>query len=159
MTTNSSSTPITSEAIHIEGLPNYAENQNIFIALNQGDGKLIFRDKAGRGAEVALDFSKLNRAEIVTEEQLQKRSVLKRAVVGKMLFGQRGARLGALSAAAPKKVQQNYYIITYTSSGAANNIVLQIIDRDRNFAQLNSLLQTIISSSGAGAPAGGTVEL
>lgn len=69
-------------------------------------------------------------------EQYQRKSMVKRTMVGSMIGGRRGARLGALSSITPKKtVTQNsvyQYVLRITVQGNETDIALSIESTNTN---------------------------
>ncbi len=101
--------------IHIEGLPGYTKGTAITFTLDEGVKCLVFKARAFKKPEVKLPLSKVTFAGIVPFEEIEKGSVIGRAVVGGILFGSAGAIIGAMTAE-EKKRKKYFYVINYDLS-------------------------------------------
>lgn len=102
----------TMNMIHIEGLPGYTKGTAITFTLDEGAKCLVFKARAFKKPEVKLPLSKVTFAGIVPFEEIEKGSVIGRAVIGGILFGSAGAIIGAMTAE-EKKRKKYFYVINY----------------------------------------------
>nr|DAU87460.1 MAG TPA: hypothetical protein [Caudoviricetes sp.] len=91
--------------------------------------------KKNRYPEINLAFNKIIGAEFITQDELKDASVIGRAVVGGILFGNIGAIIGGISGQGQKVTTKRYFAISYTGNTDDSKTILL----DDNFQGSNRL--------------------
>lgn len=87
---------------------------------------LTIRQKVGKKAEAALNYSQITDVVYGTQVEIRKEqhSIIGRAVVGGLLFGSTGAIVGAMTGGTKEKEQiRFYFIISYTASDGSDQFI------------------------------------
>lgn len=110
--------------LHISGIPTVKENAPCNITIDDVGRKLVFKQFLSKKPETTLSLDKIINVYRDTEEKIQQKSGVGRAIVGGMLFGETGAVVGAVTK--KDKIKKLYYIvITFQSNNETKEIVLK----------------------------------
>ena len=115
-------------ATHFDGLPNIEENTLMKIIVDENEQIVIFKkrlyQKKGEDHNILLSFDQILGAAFITRSKLVKESVIGRAFMGGILFGDTGAILGAMSGQGKKKKKEQCFAISYLDSFGNNKVLL-----------------------------------
>ncbi|MFR1888334.1 MAG: hypothetical protein ACLSX0_01020 [Anaerostipes caccae] len=115
-------------AAHFDGLPNIEENTLMRIIVDEKERMVIFRKRLFRKEEkdqdILLSFDQILGAGFITRSKLVKKSVVGRAFVGSLFFGDTGTILGIMSGQGKKKKKELCFAISYSDSFGDNRLLL-----------------------------------
>lgn len=94
---------------HIEGIPYVSANEKVKMKFLDG----IYFSSETSAALLKIDYISIDDVEILTEGKRKEKSVIGRAIVGGLIFGQVGAIVGGISGLGTKSSPNYYLQITY----------------------------------------------
>ena len=115
-------------AAHYDGLPNIEENSLVKIIVDEIERMVIFRKRLFRKEEkdqdILLAFEQILGAGFITRNKLVKKSVIGRAFLGSLFFGDTGTILEIMSGQGKKKKRERCFAISYSDSFGNNCVLL-----------------------------------
>ena len=107
---------------HLAGIDQYHEGWALSLMLT--DTEIVFTPRAFKNqSTIHLPIEKITSAKNELFQSEKDESAIARAIVGDLLFGTKGAIVGAMTAG-KKKVTKCMYVIRYESNGQQKAIVL-----------------------------------